>query len=234
MKVTITSTLLLCDNKEGWRIVLIVGCEMTLGPPIRRLTLGFSDVYGTLCHVVNPQHFPPMRIRLKSLPGLWSDFIFPVWTSSSMVPHHAWILPVFGSQGTFMDNLHLAREMPIEHSQQHSATFCGQSSGWVISSRSLSNRHPCTCFGAHMAGSSWGWMKTRGMNEMCSTSIFPKQNLPKRLGWIDLYTEFERSMLWLFPCFFVPFVQAFPANLHQSGAILMRNRSNGGQELLRV
>ncbi len=56
-------------------------------------------------------------------------------------------------------------------------------------------------------------MKTWGpwnfMNEMCSTSIFPKQNLPKRLGWIDSYTEFERSMLWRFPCCCWPFVQAF-------------------------
>ncbi len=158
MKVTITSTLTVCDSKEDLRIVLIVVVKWPWGLPFGDWLWVFPM---SMAHfVVNPQHFPPMRIRLKSLPGLWSDFIFPVWTSSSMVPHHAWILtlpivclPVFGSQGTFVDNLHLAREMLIEDSQQHShTTFCGQSSGWIISSRSLSNRHPCTCFGAHMAG----------------------------------------------------------------------------------
>ena len=91
---------------------------MTLGPPIGRLTFGFSDVFlnvsfikvRLMAHfVVNPQHLRSMLIRFV----VWSDF--SLGTSSNMGQHpYVWTLTLQivcfprVCQSTFMDNFHLA------------------------------------------------------------------------------------------------------------------------------
>ena len=207
LKVTITSLQLLCDNKEDWKIVLIVVVTWPWDLPLGDWLLVFpmfflmshsskSDWWHTLSSILSI--FDPCRL------GLWFDWIFPIGTSSNMGQHpYVWTLALsILCFPRVLESKHFYG--PLAPSYISSGDFMpGRFSSCPAISLRMSyllqiGIQPSSLHLLRCSHGRWGFLSDQMPHDMCTTSIFPKGNLPKRLGWMDLYTEFERSMLWLF------------------------------------